>query len=134
VADEPTCGKGLAHNAAVPSTLAVVAARLARNLEVHMAALDRADPESEREHAVYEGVAQRLRSACAALEAAGEEMAAARDLPMGRHDMSAMTRPEVLDAFEAYVAAEDDVQALLAQRRAGNRQMLQTMREAIAGA
>jgi hypothetical protein len=133
VADEPTCGRGLAHNAAVPSALAAVAARLARNLEEHMTALDRTDDAAEREHAVYQSVAQRLRSACAALEAAADEMTAARDLPMGRHDMAAMTRPAVLDAFERYVASENDLRALLEERSAGNRQMLATMRQAIGG-
>jgi hypothetical protein len=134
VADEPTCGKGLAHNAAVPSALAAVAGRLAGNLEVHVTALDRTDAAAEREYAVYESVAQRLRSAGAALEAAADEMTAARDLPMGRHDMAAMTRPEVLDAFEGYVAAEDDLRALLEERGAGDREMLATMRQAIGGA
>jgi hypothetical protein len=106
---------------------------MARNLEVHMTALDRTDAAAEREHAVYESVAQRLRSACAALEAAADEMTAARDLPMGRHDMAAMTQPGVLEAFDRYVAAEDDLRALLEERSAGNRQMLATMRQAIAG-
>jgi hypothetical protein len=134
VADEPTCGKGLAHNAAVPAAMGAVAALLARNLELHMAALDRADEASEREHGLYERLAERLRSAAAGLEAAGEEMAGARDLPMGRHDMAAMTRPEVLDAFERHLAAEDDLRALLAARGEGNRQMLAAMREAIGAA
>ena len=133
MADEPTCGKGLAHNAAVPSALAAVAGRLAGNLDVHMTALDRADDAAEREHAVYESVAQWLRSACAALEAAADEMTAARDLPMGRHDMAAMTRPAVLDAFERYVEGEDALRALLEERGAANRQMLAAMRQAIGG-
>jgi hypothetical protein len=133
VADEPTCGKGLAHNAALPAALATVAGRMARNLEVHMGALVRSDEASEREYAVYDGVAQRLRSACAALDAAAEEMTAARDLPMGRHDMGAMTRPEVLEAFEAHVRAEDDLRGLLEARADANGQMLAAMRGAIGG-
>jgi hypothetical protein len=133
VADEPTCGKGLAHNAAVPRALATVAGRMARNLDVHMRALDRTDEASEREYAVYDGVSHRLRSACAALEAAAEEMTAARDLPMGRHDVAAMTRPEVLDAFEAYVQAEGDLRDLLDARAGANDKMLAAMRAAIGG-
>jgi hypothetical protein len=93
VADEQTCGKGLAQNSVVPAALAEVAGRLAGNLELHMRALERDDPAAAREHAVYERVARGLRGAAADLRAAGEEMAGARDLPMGRHDMQAMTSP-----------------------------------------
>jgi hypothetical protein len=133
VADEQTCGKGLAHNSVVPAALAVVAGRLAGNLEIHMRALERDDPAAAREHAVYERVARGLRGAAADLRAAGEEMAGARDLPMGRHDMRAMTSPDVLEAFERSVAAEDALHALLGERREWREAMLATMREAIGG-
>jgi hypothetical protein len=58
-------------------------------------------------------------------------MAAARELPMGRHDMAAITTPDVLDAFERSVGAEDELHALLGARREANEQMLAAMREAI---
>jgi hypothetical protein len=132
VADQQTCGKGLADNSVVPASLAEVAGGLAGNLEVHMRALDRDDPAAAREHAVYEQVARSVRSAAADLRAAAAEMAAARDLPMGRHDMAVMTSPPVLDAFGRYVAAEDDLRALLESRREGNDRILAAMREAIA--
>ena len=129
--EEQTCGKGLADNAVVPGALAGVAGRLAGNLEVHMRALDRDDPSAAQEHAVYERVARSLRGAAADLRAAGAEMADARDLPMGRHDMAAMSAPEVLEAFERYVATEDALHALLGERRERNQRMLAAMREAI---
>jgi hypothetical protein len=133
VADEQTCGKGMAQNSVVPAALAEVTGRLAGNLEVHMRALDRDDPAAAQEHAVYERVARGLRGAAADLRAASEEMAAARDLPMGRHDMDAMTSPDVLAAFERSVAAEDGLHALLGERRAWREAMLAAMREAIGG-
>jgi hypothetical protein len=133
VADEQTCGKGMAQNSVVPAALAEVTGRLAGNLEVHMRALDRDDPAAAQEHAVYERVARGLRGAAADLRAASEEMAAARDLPMGRHDMDAMTSPDVLEAFERSVAAEDALHALLGERRAWREAMLAAMREAIGG-
>jgi hypothetical protein len=133
VPDDQTCGKGLEQNSVVPVAMAEASARLAANLEVHMRALDRDDPAAAREHDVYERVARTLRSAAADLRAAGDDMAAARDLPMGRHDMGAMTSPAALEAFERSGAAEDALQSLLEERRAWREQMLRAMREAIGG-
>ena len=134
MARQPTCGAGLAHNAAVPAKLADVAGTLARNLDAHIPALDLDDPDAAREHDVYERLGDRLRRAAAELEVAGAEMAAARDLPMGRHDMAAITTPEVLEAFEDYVAAEGELHALLGVRLADDRAMLAAIREAVSGA
>ena len=131
MSEQQTCGKGLADNAVVPGALAGVAGRLAGNLEVHMRALDRDDPAAAREHDLYLRVARGLRGAAADLQDAAAEMAAARELPMGRHDMAAMTSPDVLDAFERYVEAEDELRALLDARREALTQMLAAMREAI---
>jgi hypothetical protein len=131
VSEQQTCGKGLADNAVVPGALAGVAARLAGNLEVHMRALDRDDPAAAREHDVYERVARGLRGAAAGLQDAAAEMASAHELPMGRHDMAAMTSPDVLDAFERYVEAEDELRALLDARRDALTQMLAAMRDAV---
>src|SRR4051794_24277039 len=130
MAEEQTCGKGLADNAVVPGALAGVAGRLAGNLEVHMRALDRDDPAAAREHDVYERVARSLRAAAADLQAAASEMTGARELPMGRHDAAAMTSPDALEAFERYVGAEDELHALLGARREAMTQMLAAMRAA----
>ena len=97
-----------------------------------MRALDRDDPAAAREHDVYERVARSLRSAAADLQAAASEMAAARELPMGRHDMDAMRSPDVLEAYERFVGAEDELHALLGARRAAHEHMLTRMRDAIA--
>jgi hypothetical protein len=130
VAEQQTCGQGLAENAVVPGALAGVAGRLAGNLELHMRALDRDDPAAAREHDVYERVARSLRSAAADLQAASTDMAAASELPMGAHDMAAITTPDVLVAFERYVEAEDELHALLGARREALEQMLAAMRQA----
>jgi hypothetical protein len=134
VADQPTCGQGLAHNSTVPATLAELTAALAANLEEHVPALDLEDPAARAEHEVYERVARRLRAGAEELGAAAREMAGARDLPMGRHDMRAMTGPENLQAFERYVGVEEELLALLDARREQDRGMLAAMREAIAAA
>ena len=129
--EEPTCGRGLAATAGVPSALAAVAASIARNLEVHTRALDPDDPVATQERHVYDRVVSSLRDAVLGLETVAEEMEAAVDLPMGAHDLAAMTTPDVLDAFARLVAAEDELRRLLEERRAENRQMLAMIRSEI---
>ena len=50
-------------------------------------------------------------------------MAAARELPMGRHDTQTMTSPEVAHAFQRFVKAKQELLALL-QRTAEQDQRL----------
>jgi hypothetical protein len=124
MADQPTCGQGLAAHSAVPTALAALVAATAENLEAHMPSLDRSDPAAEREHAVYVELAAEHRSVAARLRALGDAMAAQRDLPMGRHDMQALAAPEVAGAFERLVAVEAEVAALLATTLEQHRAML----------
>ena len=126
--EQPTCGRGLAQSMVVPAALAAVAAGLAQNLEVHIRALDPGDPAAAQEQGVYERVARNLRDAAAGLDAAAAEMASAVDLPMGVHDMAAITTTDALDAFEGYVAAEDELRRLLEARRQDNEEMLAAIR------
>lgn len=126
--EQDTCGRGLAQSAVVPAALAAVASGMAQNLEVHVRALDPSDAAAAQEQGVYERVAHRLRSAAADLQVAAAEMASAVDLPMGAHDMAAMTTTDALGAFEGYVAAEDDLRGLLDARREDNEQMLTAIR------
>ncbi len=126
--EQPTCGRGLAQSAVVPAALAAVAAGLAENLEVHVRALDPGDAAAAQEQGVYERVAHRLHSAAADLQAAAAEMTSAVDLPMGAHDIAAITTTDVLDAFQGHVAAEDDLRRLLEARREENEQMLTAIR------
>ncbi len=129
--DEPSCGRGLAQSAVVPAGLAAVAADMARNLEVHTRALDLGDAAAVQERAVYEHVAHNLRSAAASLRTAATVMSSTVDLPIAVHDMAAITTPDVLDAFERYVAAEDDLRRLFDARHADNEEMLTAIRAEI---
>jgi hypothetical protein len=124
MAHQPTCGQGLAAHSAVPTALAALVTATAENLEAHMPALDRSDPAAEREHAAYEQLAADHRSVAAQLRALGDAMAAQRDLPMGRHDMAALTAPEVVGVFERLVAVEEELAALLATTVEQHRAML----------
>ena len=121
--EEQTCGKGLAENSALPAQLAEVTEAMADNLMTHMQALELDDEPARQEHAVYLRLTEEQRQAAARLRAVAGEMAAARDLPMGRHDAQAMASPEVAHAFRRFVKAKQELLALL-QRTAEQDQRL----------
>jgi hypothetical protein len=54
-------------------------------------------------------------------------MAAARDLPMGRHDAQTMTSPEVAHAFRHLVKAKQELLDLLQGTAEWDRRMLAAM-------
>jgi len=55
------------------------------------------------------------------------QLAAARDLPMGRHDTQTMTSPEVGDAFQRFVKAKQELLALLQRMVEQDRRLLAEM-------
>jgi hypothetical protein len=134
VADEWTCGMGLAEHSPLPAKLGEVADALAANLEVHMKALDLEDRNARTEHGAYLNLARRHRLVAAQLRAIGEEMAGYRDLPMGRHDEEAMSSPDVAEAFTRFVTAERELLALLQNRMEQDQRMLVEMGGAGGGA
>ena len=126
--DEPqTCGHGRAQHSALPAQLAEVVETMADNLHVHMQALELDDEPAREEHAVYLRLVEEQRQAAGRLRAVAAEMAAARDLPMGRHDEQAMASARVRDAFERFVAAERELLALLRESVERDEQMLAQM-------
>ncbi|HYH99912.1 hypothetical protein [Hyalangium sp.] len=122
--DQPTCGKGLAEHSALPAKLGELTAALAENLEIHMKALDLQDPNAREEYDAYVKVAKEHRDIATRLQAAAQQMARYRDLPMGRHDEEAMADPKALEAFEKFVRLEQELLALLQQWVERDRQML----------
>ena len=108
-----TCGKGLAANAVLPERIGAVLAAMAEVLLVHMEALDPEDDESRPEYDAYRRVSQQLGQVASQLDALAREMAAYRDLPMGRHDMEAMTQPRVGERFEEFVKRKRDLLTML---------------------
>lgn len=125
-----TCGQGLAENADLPAGLARVTEAMAGMLERHMTALDLQDPHSAAEHTVYGEVAAAHRRAAGQLRAAAEQMGAQRDLPMGAHDMAAMTDPATAEAFQALVDAKRRLLTLLRDSADEDDAMLDMMRRA----
>jgi hypothetical protein len=129
MADDPTCGQGLAEHSVLPAKLAELTAALAENLEVHVTALDRTDENAAREHGVYLELVEKHRKIAALLDATAEEMAASRDMPMGRHDAKAMASPAVVEAFERFVELERELVGLLQERVKQDAKVLAEMSE-----
>jgi hypothetical protein len=129
MADRPSCGQGLAEHASLPAKLGELTASVAGILEVHLRALDLEDEAARREHGVYLRLAQQHRQTAGELAATGREMAGQRDLPMGAHDMTVMSSPEAVGAFERVVQAERELLALLQERLRQDEQMLAGMRQ-----
>jgi hypothetical protein len=130
MADEPTCGKGLAANAWLPTKLGDLASAMAAMLNIHTTALDLTDEHSQRECEAYLSLVEKYRTVAAELHALGEEMASYRDLPMGRHDMTVMTDPKMAETFAQVVRDKEELLTSLQERIEGERQMLASMREA----
>ena len=118
--EQQTCGRGVAENAALPARLAEVIEAMADNLRVHLQALELDDEPAREEHAVYLRLVEEQRQAGGRLRAVAGEMAAARDLPMGRHDPQAMTSPEVGDVYRRFTKARDELADLLEQMAQGD--------------
>ena len=125
--EQQTCGRGLAEHAVLPAQLAEVVEAMADNLQAHMQALELDDEPAREEHAVYLRLAEEQRQAAGRLRAIAGEMAAARDLPMGRHDAQTMTSPEVAHAFQHLVTAKQELLALLQRTADQDRRMLAAM-------
>ncbi len=125
--EEQTCGRGLAEHSALPAQLAEVTEAMADNLQAHMQALELDDEAARQEHAVYLRLAEEQRQAAGRLRAVAVEMAAARDLPMGRHDAQALTSPEVADAFQHFVRAKQELLVLLERMAEQDRRLLAAM-------
>jgi hypothetical protein len=119
MAEQPTCGRGLAENSPLPAKLGELTASLAENLEVHLRALDLDDEHARRERGAYEELAARYRDVAARLEATS--------LPMARHDHEAMSSPEVAEAFERFVDLKQELLALLQGEVERDRRMLAEM-------
>jgi hypothetical protein len=131
--EEQTCGRGLAEHSVLPAQLAEVTDAMADNLMAHMQALELDDEAARQEHAVYLRLAEEQRQAAARLRAVAGEMAAARDLPMGRHDAQTMSSPEVADAFRRFVEARQELLAVLQRMAEQDQRMLAEMRQAPSG-
>jgi uncharacterized protein YndB with AHSA1/START domain len=134
MAQQPTCGKGLAANAVLPALFGQVLAATAENLDLHLLAIDTGNDAGRQERDAYLALVAEHRQLAAALEAAARHMASYRGLPPANHHDEVWADPRFRQAFETLVEREQALLALLQQRAAGHQQMLTQMRAAAAPA
>ena len=127
MAEEQTCGKGIAEHSVVPKSLGELVAATARVLEVHMKALDLTDENAKTELEAYRELAAVHRRIAAELSSLAERMASYRNLPMARHDMEAMMAPAPRHAFAGLVKQEERLVELLRSRLEQDHAMLAQM-------
>jgi hypothetical protein len=128
VTEEQTCGQGLADNSALPARMADVTGRLADILELHLPSLDLTDPLSQREHDVYRELLGVYRDIATRMRETAQRMAGYRDLPMGRHDLTAAADPRMVETFSDFVRGKRELRDLLRETEAMDDQMLSAMR------
>jgi hypothetical protein len=127
MAEEQTCGKGIAENSVVPKSLGELVAATARVLEVHMKALDLTDDNAKSELEAYGELATAHRRIAAELSSLAGRMASYRNLPMARHDMTTMMAPAPRHAFAGLVKQEERLVELLQSRLERDHVMLAQM-------
>ena len=127
---QPTCGQGLAGNAALPAGMAEVTGLLADILELHLPSLDLTDPLSRREHEVYQGLFIAYREVADRMRETAQRMAGYGDLPMGRHDLKALADKRMVETFEEFARRKQDLLTLLQESAAADAQILTAMRSA----
>ena len=128
MANQPTCGQGLASQADLPRQVAATMNAFAAVLEFHMTALDTQDEAAQQEHDVYRRLAGRCRRAATDLEAAATQMVDARDLPMAPHDPQTMQSAQAVQVFEDFIEAEIGLLRFLERQAAEHEAMLHAMR------
>jgi hypothetical protein len=126
--EQQTCGKGLAEHSSLPASLGQLTSALVEVLETHQAALDVTDEHARRELDAYVKLAQEFRAISSALHGVAEDMVGYRDLPMGRHDMRAMSGAKAVDAFAKFVRIEQELMGQLRHAVARDQSMLAAMR------
>lgn len=118
---QPTCGHGLAANAALPARFGELFAATAEVLERHIRALDPDDPASAPEREAYDVLARSHRALAGMAADLARRMESFRDLPMARHDVTAMVGPgSQAEAFAHVVALERALLAFLAEKVAAD--------------
>lgn len=109
MSEEPSCGKELAANAALPAKLGELMTSVTRVLETHTKALDLEDDNARQEYDAYVELVRRHRRVAAEMRALGERMASHHDLPMGSRYRVAATWASVARPANAAAPASASV-------------------------
>ena len=124
MAEEATCGTGMAASAVLPTRMSAVVAAMADMLTRHTDSLDPNDPDAEAEREAWLAIAAEQRQLAGRLAAAADRMEAQRGLPEAHHDVAELSAPDAVAAFEHYVHAQEQLSTLLTQQLVEYRAML----------
>jgi hypothetical protein len=122
--DEPTCGRGIAANAALPAMLSDLMTALADTLDAHRPALDLKETAGRQEDEAYATLVAEQREIAGRLESLAKRMEGYRDLPMASHDMSVMAQPERMAPYARFVDLERELVGMLQRSVADGEAML----------
>ena len=128
MAEEQTCGKGVAANAVTPASMGRVLEATAAVLENHIRALSADDPNGRLEIEAYERLVREHRAAANGLATLAEIMRSYRDLPPAPHDMAPLMDAAPVETLVALVEAQRDLGELMQQRVTEYGAMLKQMR------
>jgi hypothetical protein len=128
MAEQPTCGQGVAEYAALPEKLAALFEAMADTLAHHRKALDLDDPAAREEDADFAKLIDEQRELVTRLRSVEARMSGYKNLPMGRHDESIMGGPLTLKTFAEYVEREAELVRLLQEQLARDQARLESMR------
>lgn len=120
----PTCGKGLAINAALPARFSEVIESMAVNLELHMETLDLGDARARLEYDAYQRLALAYRDIASNLMATAIKMYSYHDLPMASHNHEKLSNPEITAAFMKFTQLEEDLITVLQKHVKADKTML----------
>ncbi|MGE3798157.1 MAG: hypothetical protein AB7G88_09960 [Thermomicrobiales bacterium] len=109
MAEEWTCGKGLAAHSVLPLAMGRLMSAMATMLDRHTLSLDPGQQEGREEFAAYAELVARHALLASELETLANRMEGYEALPMAEHDMETLTSSELDDAFRAVVQAEEDL-------------------------
>jgi uncharacterized protein YndB with AHSA1/START domain len=127
VAEEPTCGIGIAQHAAIPARIAVMFEGLAETLALHRTMLVLDDPNARKEDEVYRELSASWTRIADLVKSAAAMMSAQRDLPMGAHDQSKWGDGH-LRAFENFVTGQSQLLSRLRVAADRDERMLASMK------
>jgi hypothetical protein len=113
--DEPTCGKGIAANAALPATIAELVTALADTLDAHRPALDQNEPAGRAEDEAYATLVREQREIATRLASLASRMQGYRTLPMASHDMTVMADLARMAPYARFVAIQRQLADMLQQ-------------------
>jgi hypothetical protein len=129
MAEEQTCGKGVAANAVTPERMGRVLEATAAVLENHIRALSADDPNGRLEIEAYERLVREHRAAANGLATLAEIMRSYRDLPPAPHDMAPLMDAASVGTLAELVEAQRDLGELMQLRADEYGAMLKQMRE-----